>query len=322
MALHSPPAARLAHDGLHYKQRGGQHHHHHGCRGARGGRTPAQAPSDLGHAAGVAGRAKLVRSDGARLVRSDGASSAGDSRQRRRVPSRSRGLPAVTALSAAAVLVAGPAAAVPAAAMVAPGPGPAAARAGDGGMPRVHVRGADRECPHRRAVVGQDLNAPRPIGSIVKVMTALVVLRTGDLNRPITRPEASHQVCPPGRREQRLSRNGGDVLTARQLLEGDAAAVRLRCGLPAGHRLRPGRAAFFARRTRWRRRWGLTRRGLPASTACRTRTSGPPTPPQRTCSGSARRPCATRSGGIVASAAIHYLAARSSIIATRGTTTN
>ncbi|MGH3396828.1 MAG: hypothetical protein ACRDPO_19280 [Streptosporangiaceae bacterium] len=30
------------------------------------------------------------------------------------------------------------------------------------------------------------LHAPRPIGSIAKVMTALVVLQAGDLNRKIT----------------------------------------------------------------------------------------------------------------------------------------
>jgi serine-type D-Ala-D-Ala carboxypeptidase (penicillin-binding protein 5/6) len=45
------------------------------------------------------------------------------------------------------------------------------------------------------AVAGQilwsnDLNTERPIGSIVKVMTALVVIRAGHLNQEITVPES------------------------------------------------------------------------------------------------------------------------------------
>jgi serine-type D-Ala-D-Ala carboxypeptidase (penicillin-binding protein 5/6) len=176
----------------------------------------------------------------------------------RRIRSRSRGLLAVTALSAAAVLVAGPAAAVPAAAMVAPGPGPAAARAGDGGTPRVHVRGADLVNARTGAQLwGKDVSVPRPMGSITKVMTALIVLRTGDLSRPI---KVSRRAVRYGRRDGASSAGliAGDVLTARQLLE----AMLLPSGCDAAYLLAtaygPGRAAFVQKMNAMAQAMGLT----------------------------------------------------------------
>jgi D-alanyl-D-alanine carboxypeptidase (penicillin-binding protein 5/6) len=88
------------------------------------------------------------------------------------------------------------------------------------------------------------LNVRRPIGSIVKVMTALVVLREGHLNQPITVTRAAIRYV----RKDGASSAGlmaGDVLTARQLLE----AMLLPSGCDAAYLLAtaygPGRPAFL-----------------------------------------------------------------------------
>ena len=88
------------------------------------------------------------------------------------------------------------------------------------------------------------LHAPRPIGSIAKVMTALVVLQAGDLNRKITVTRAAiRYVRRDGASSAGLVR--GDVLTARQLLE----AMLVPSGCDAAYLLAtaygPGRAAFI-----------------------------------------------------------------------------
>ena len=169
-----------------------------------------------------------------------------------------RGLLALVALVAAAVLVAGPASAVPAAAMVAPGPGPAAARAGDGGTPRVDVRGADLVNARTGAVLwAKDASVPRPMGSITKVMTALIVLRAGDLSREI---RVSRGAIRYVRRDGASSAGliAGDVLTARQLME----AMLLPSGCDAAYLLAtaygPGRAAFVQKMNAMAQTMGLT----------------------------------------------------------------
>jgi serine-type D-Ala-D-Ala carboxypeptidase (penicillin-binding protein 5/6) len=92
----------------------------------------------------------------------------------------------------------------------------------------------------------KDLDVRRPMGSITKVMTALVVLRAGKLNRKIRVTKAAVRY---------VSRNGassagliaGDVLTARQLL----AAMLIPSGCDAAYLLAtaygPGRPAFIAK---------------------------------------------------------------------------
>jgi serine-type D-Ala-D-Ala carboxypeptidase (penicillin-binding protein 5/6) len=65
----------------------------------------------------------------------------------------------------------------------------------------------------------QDLSTERPIGSIVKVMTALVVLRAGNLDQTITVPKS---VLTYLKKQDQPSTAGlipGDKLTARELLE-------------------------------------------------------------------------------------------------------
>ena len=92
----------------------------------------------------------------------------------------------------------------------------------------------------------RDLTTERPIGSVTKVMTALVVIQAGDLNRKIRVPKA---VIPYVTKYQADSAglHPGDVLTAHQLLE----AMLLPSGCDAAYTLAvaygPGMPAFLAK---------------------------------------------------------------------------
>jgi serine-type D-Ala-D-Ala carboxypeptidase (penicillin-binding protein 5/6) len=104
----------------------------------------------------------------------------------------------------------------------------------------------------------RDLNTERPIGSITKVMTAVVVLYAGDLDRRITVPHAvlayvsSNDASTAGLRP-------GDTLTAAQLL----AALLLPSGSDAAYTLAtaygPGIPAFIAKMNALAAALGLTR---------------------------------------------------------------
>jgi len=105
---------------------------------------------------------------------------------------------------------------------------------------------------------GRDPGTKRPMGSVTKVMTALVVIEAGNLGRKIRVPAsavsyvASHGASSAGLR-------AGDVLTARQLLN----AMLLPSGCDAAYVLAtaygPGRAAFVAKMNAKARRLGLTK---------------------------------------------------------------
>jgi serine-type D-Ala-D-Ala carboxypeptidase (penicillin-binding protein 5/6) len=102
------------------------------------------------------------------------------------------------------------------------------------------------------------LNTERPMGSITKVMTALVVIRAGDLGRKITIPYAAVAYA----REHDASSadlRAGDTLTARQLLEG----LMLPSGCDAAYVLAeaygPGLSAFIAKMNATAKLMGLTR---------------------------------------------------------------
>jgi serine-type D-Ala-D-Ala carboxypeptidase (penicillin-binding protein 5/6) len=93
---------------------------------------------------------------------------------------------------------------------------------------------------------GRNLDTERPIGSITKVMTALVVLRAGDLNRLIRVPKAViAYVDKYGADSAGL--HPGDVLSTQQLLE----AMLLPSGCDAAYTLAtaygPGMPAFLAK---------------------------------------------------------------------------
>jgi serine-type D-Ala-D-Ala carboxypeptidase (penicillin-binding protein 5/6) len=147
------------------------------------------------------------------------------------------------ALAGAAALVSTPA---PAQAASTEGP-QAAFMARATAPPSVSVSGADLVDASTGAVLwDKDVNTPRPMGSITKVMAALVVLKGGDLGRQIKVTEgAVRYVKKDGASSAGLI--AGDVLTARQLLE----AMLLPSGCDAAYMLAtaygPGRTAFIAK---------------------------------------------------------------------------
>jgi D-alanyl-D-alanine carboxypeptidase (penicillin-binding protein 5/6) len=104
----------------------------------------------------------------------------------------------------------------------------------------------------------RDLNTELPMASITKVMTALVVIRAGDLGRKITVPSAvvgyvaEHDASNAGLRP-------GDTLTAAQLLEG----LLLPSGADAAYTLAeaygPGLRAFIAKMNATAKLLGMTR---------------------------------------------------------------
>jgi len=142
--------------------------------------------------------------------------------------------------------------ALPTAPLASSGPA-AAAPAG------VHALGADlADAGTGQKLWGRDPNTKRPMGSVTKVMTALVVIQAGNLSRRIRVPAsavsyvASHGASNAGLR-------AGDVLTARQLLD----AMLLPSGCDAAYVLAtaygPGRAAFVRKMNAEARRLGLAK---------------------------------------------------------------
>jgi serine-type D-Ala-D-Ala carboxypeptidase (penicillin-binding protein 5/6) len=155
-----------------------------------------------------------------------------------------------TAFLAGAILVAG-------AALTATAPSSAASVVS--GPSGVAAKAAAIENASTGAVLwSRDLNTERPMGSITKVMTALVVIRAGDLNREIT---ISSAVVNYVRKYDASSADlrVGDRLTARQLLEG----LMLPSGCDAAYALAvaygPGLTKFVAKMNATARQLGLTR---------------------------------------------------------------
>jgi serine-type D-Ala-D-Ala carboxypeptidase (penicillin-binding protein 5/6) len=103
----------------------------------------------------------------------------------------------------------------------------------------------------------RDLDTERPIGSIAKVMTALVVIRAGNLGRQIRVPKAV--IAYVGRYQaDSAGLYPGDVLTAQQLLE----AMLLPSGCDAAYTLAtaygPGMPAFLAKMNATAQQLGMT----------------------------------------------------------------
>lgn len=159
-----------------------------------------------------------------------------------------RGLTAVIVVAVAAFLGLPPALASPASDL------PAAAAA----APATRASGADLVNPATGARLwSRYANVERPMGSITKVMTALVVLRAGHLGREIKVTSAAVRYV----RERGASNAGliaGDWLTARQLLE----AMLLPSGCDAAYLLAtaygPGRGAFIRKMNALAAELGLT----------------------------------------------------------------
>jgi serine-type D-Ala-D-Ala carboxypeptidase (penicillin-binding protein 5/6) len=130
---------------------------------------------------------------------------------------------------------------------------PAAAPAG------VRALGADlADAGTGQQLWGRDPHTKRPMGSVTKVMTALVVIQAGNLGRKITVPaSAVSYVASHGASSAGL--HAGDVLTARQLLD----AMLLPSGCDAAYVLAtaygPGRAVFVAKMNAEARQLGLAK---------------------------------------------------------------
>jgi D-alanyl-D-alanine carboxypeptidase (penicillin-binding protein 5/6) len=130
---------------------------------------------------------------------------------------------------------------------------PAAAPAG------IRALGADMaDADTGQQLWGRDPNTKRPMGSVTKVMTALVVIQAGNLGRKITVPaSAVSYVASHGASSAGL--HAGDVLTARQLLD----AMLLPSGCDAAYVLAtaygPGRAVFVAKMNAEARQLGLAK---------------------------------------------------------------
>ena len=158
-------------------------------------------------------------------------------------------LAACVALTAAATAAAAaPSAAAPSAAA------PSAAGPADVGAKSAAIEVA----ASGQLLWSRGLNTERPMASITKVMTALVVIRAGDLNRTITVPAAVVAYV----REHDASNAGlwpGDKLTADQLLYG----LLLPSGADAAYALAeaygPGIDAFIAKMNAAARLMGMTR---------------------------------------------------------------
>jgi serine-type D-Ala-D-Ala carboxypeptidase (penicillin-binding protein 5/6) len=103
----------------------------------------------------------------------------------------------------------------------------------------------------------RQLDTERPIGSITKVMTALVVLESGDLNQQIRIPKAVLEYVAKYQGESAGLRPG-DVLTTSELLE----ALLLESGCDAAYVLAmtygPGMPAFLAKMNAMALQLGMT----------------------------------------------------------------
>jgi serine-type D-Ala-D-Ala carboxypeptidase (penicillin-binding protein 5/6) len=148
---------------------------------------------------------------------------------------------------------------VPVAAVMAAPPAAASVSAPASGPAGVRAWGAELANAGTGAVLWTRAgNAERPMGSITKVMTALVVLRAGDLSRRIKVPKGVIAYL----NKFDGSSAGlavGDVLTARQLLY----AMLIPSGCDAAYTLAasygPGLGRFVAKMNATARQLGLTR---------------------------------------------------------------
>jgi serine-type D-Ala-D-Ala carboxypeptidase (penicillin-binding protein 5/6) len=97
-----------------------------------------------------------------------------------------------------------------------------------------------------QALWGRDVSTERPMASVTKVMTALLVLEGGSLNREIQVPKAAQAYAWRNGGES-AGLHPGDVLTTQDLLE----ALLLPSGADAAYTLAnaygPGMSAFIAR---------------------------------------------------------------------------
>jgi D-alanyl-D-alanine carboxypeptidase (penicillin-binding protein 5/6) len=170
-------------------------------------------------------------------------------------PSISNAIRALLILMAA-FAIAGAAAGPVAAATMAPAAHSTSAAAGPAGI-RIKA-GALANAATGQILWSDGLSTELPIGSIVKVMTALVVIRAGNLNQVITVPKSVTGYLKKQDQPSTAGLKPGDKLTARELLE----AMLLPSGCDAAYTLAmaygPGLNAFIATMNAEARQMGLT----------------------------------------------------------------
>jgi serine-type D-Ala-D-Ala carboxypeptidase (penicillin-binding protein 5/6) len=189
----------------------------------------------------------------------------------------------IVSLTAVAVIAAGVAACAPAAgeagvgqhgprpgkqAVIAPtSPSATPSRPSPSVRPAIQVAGAPGGVKAKGAVLadaatgqvlwGRDLGTERPMASVTKVMTALLVLQGGNLGQQIRVPKAAFNYAWKYGGET-ASLRPGDVLTAQQLL----AALLLPSGADAAYTLAnaygPGMTAFVAKMNATAVKMGMT----------------------------------------------------------------
>jgi serine-type D-Ala-D-Ala carboxypeptidase (penicillin-binding protein 5/6) len=117
--------------------------------------------------------------------------------------------------------------------------------------------GALADVGTKQLLWSRELNTERPMGSITKVMTALLVIEAGDLNREIRIPKAVIAYVAKYQGES-AGLHPGDVLTARQLLY----ALLLQSACDAAYVLAttygPGIPAFLAKMNAMAAQLGMT----------------------------------------------------------------
>jgi D-alanyl-D-alanine carboxypeptidase (penicillin-binding protein 5/6) len=123
---------------------------------------------------------------------------------------------------------------------------------------RVKAKGAAlADATTRQLLWSRGIGTALPIGSITKVMTALIVIEAGNLNRQIRIPRSVLNYVARYQAES-AGLHPGDVLTARELLE----AMLLPSGCDAAYVLAlsygPGMPAFLAKMNATATRLGMT----------------------------------------------------------------
>jgi D-alanyl-D-alanine carboxypeptidase (penicillin-binding protein 5/6) len=123
---------------------------------------------------------------------------------------------------------------------------------------RVAARGAAlADLANRQLLWSRDLDTELPMGSITKVMTALIVVQSGDLSREIRIPKSVLNYVAKYQAES-AGLHPGDIVTAQDLLE----AMLLPSGCDAAYVLAltygPGMPAFLAKMNATAQELGMT----------------------------------------------------------------
>jgi serine-type D-Ala-D-Ala carboxypeptidase (penicillin-binding protein 5/6) len=164
--------------------------------------------------------------------------------------------------------------------------------------PTIQVSGAPGGVKAKGAVIAdaatgqvlwsRNLGTERPMASVTKVMTALLVLQAGNLGQEIRIPKAAETYAWKYGGET-AALHPGDMITAQQLL----AALLLPSGADAAYTLAttygPGMNAFVAKMNATAVKLGMLHTISPRRTGCPIRPRPRPTPRRPTCSRSAWR---------------------------------